>query len=104
MSSLIEKTGEPFEAPEAKSQNLIYAARFINLKRGDRVRITISGPGGFSEESFAEPLDRAKATYLGYTGRRLSAARWEPGRYQGRSEIVRDGAVVEMREGALELP
>lgn len=89
--------------PVPESPQLIFFARLINLKAGDIVRITADGPQGFSVRSASEPLDRNKATYLGYAGSKLTRERWPAGRYRGRVEILRDGRAVAERSGELML-
>ena len=76
------------------SPELVFFARFINLKAGDRLRFTVSGPGGFDVRSESEPLDRNKAHYLAFAGKKLKADRWPVGRYEGIAQIVRAGMVV----------
>lgn len=84
-------------APEPRSPILIFYGRLMNLRAGDRVRISVTGPGGFDVQSLSKPLDRSKATYLAYGGKRLTAERWPPGRYTGAVELVRGDAVVAAR-------
>lgn len=82
---------------------LIFYGRFMNLRGGDRLRIVISGPGGGFTEELTEPLDRNKATYLTFAGKKRKDQPWPPGRYEGRVEIVRDGAVIAARVGETEI-
>ena len=76
------------------SPALLFYARFVNLLAGDRVRLVINGPGGPLVEQLSAPLDHNKATYFSYAGKRRREAPWQPGRYEGRAEIVRDDAVA----------
>lgn len=90
-------------APDAKA--LLFYARLINLRQGDRVALTVRGPGDFSLQSTTEPLDRNKATYVAYLGRKLRAPRWPPGRYEGAVRLIRDGREILVRENVgLDLP
>ncbi len=81
-------------APGATSPELVFYARLINLKAGDIVRLDVKGPGGFAATTAPKPLDRSKATWLAFAGKRLKASRWAPGRYEGRVEVVRAGSVL----------
>lgn len=78
---------------------LVFYGRFINLLAGDRLRVVIDGPGGSFTEELTPPLDRNKATYMTFAGKKRKDRAWPPGRYEGRVEIVRDGAVIAARVG-----
>lgn len=79
---------------DALSPALIFYARFMNLAAGDRLRFIITGPGGPLIEQLSEPIDRNKATYFAYAGKKRGALPWQQGRYEARAELVRGGAVA----------
>ena len=81
-------------APNGSSPVMFFYGRFINLIAGDRVRFTVTGPGGSLIENLAEPLPRNKATYIAFAGVKRKPEMWTAGHYEGRVEIVRDGAVA----------
>ena len=64
----------------------------------------IDGPGGSLIEELTAPLDRNKATYTMFAGKKRIAASWPPGRYEGRVEIVREGGVIATSIAELDLP
>ena len=69
-----------------------------NLKTGDRLRIGLSGPDGQRVvENTTEPLDKTKAVYFSYTGKKGGP---DPGRYKVDVAVIRDGKplVSRMRE------
>lgn len=72
------------------SDRLLLIARMINLAAGDRVRISLAGPGALKVETATEPLARAKATYLAWSGskRPQNVARWPAGRYEGSVTVI----------------
>ncbi|MGL4395112.1 MAG: M23 family metallopeptidase [Hyphomicrobium sp.] len=76
------------------SPALLVFARFVNLLQGDRVRIVIDGPGGPLVEQLSEPIERNKAVFISYAGKKRRELPWAVGRYQGRVELVRDGGVI----------
>ena len=88
----------------AAAPTLLLYARFINLRKGDRVRLTISGPGGPFITQESQPLEGNKATYTAIAGRKLKTERWPAGAYQGKVEIVRDGAAFAARDASFEMP
>jgi hypothetical protein len=90
-------------APDAAGEALVFYARFMNLKEGDIVRLRLIGPAGLAVENAGKPLDRSKASYSAFTGKRRTGARWPAGAYRGRAEIVRNGTVVIEAERTLEL-
>ncbi len=79
---------------DALSPALIFYARFMNLAAGDRIRFIITGPGGPLIEQVTDPIDRNKATYFAYTGKKRGELLWQQGRYEARAELVRAGAVA----------
>ena len=90
----LEKSHTAVEALKAESPALLFYARFINLLAGDRLRIVIDGPGGTLVEQLSEPLEKNKATYISYAGKKRREVPWQQGRYEARAEIVRDGGVI----------
>lgn len=88
---------------DVKSPVLLFYARFINLLKGDRIRILINGPGGPLIEQLSEPIDRNKATYFSYAGKKRREAPWQQGRYEARAEIIRDGAVAAAKVAEIDL-
>lgn len=80
--------------PERSSDQLLLFARIMNLRAGDRIRIDISGPSGFAIKSTTKPIDRNKAMYLSYAGKRRTADAWPAGRYNGKAQLLRGADVV----------
>ena len=78
----------------ATSPALLFYGRFINLRAGDRVRVVINGPGGALVEELSAPLERNQATYLSFAGKKRRDNPWTGGHYEGRVELVREGAVI----------
>lgn len=90
----LEEDHRAVEPLNADSPALLFYARFINLMAGDRVRLVINGPGGTLIEQLSEPIERNKATYFTYAGKKRREAPWQQGRYEARAEIIREGAVA----------
>lgn len=82
-----------------ESPQLVYFARLINLRAGDRVRIVATGPAGFKVVNDGEPIERNKATYLAFAGKKLTEPRWPAGKYEGVAEVIRDGKVALQLKG-----
>lgn len=91
----------PGVAPEG--DGLVYFARLMHGRGGDQVWLRVSGPGGFSASS-STTLERDKATWVSSVGRRLTAARWPAGRYEGKAEVVRAGRVVAETASQFDMP
>lgn len=89
---------------DALSPALLFYARFINLLAGDRVRLVLDGPGGTLVEQLSEPIERNKATYLSYAGKKRREVPWQQGRYEARAEIIRDGAVAATAVASFDMP
>jgi len=89
--------------PHRKSGQLILFARFLNLRGGDRIRLAIGGPAGFHVERMSEPLQRHKATYFAYVGKRRALPSWPPGQYEGHVQVLRGGTVISELRAAFAL-
>ncbi len=104
LSTALLEADHRVAAPVATSPMLLVYARLMNLRAGDVLRFSATGPGGFAVSETSAPLDRNKATYIAFSGKRLKQPRWASGRYEGRVELVRAGAVVQQTAAALDIP
>lgn len=95
-----DHTGTEFNK---RSEQLIFFARLLNLRAGDRIRLVVRGPAGFDVKSISKPLERNKATYMAYAGKRRTQPSWVAGQYEGWAQLVRGGAVVSEMRSVLEL-
>ncbi|MEO1015612.1 MAG: M23 family metallopeptidase [Pseudomonadota bacterium] len=91
-------------APTAKSAALVAFARFMNLHAGDRILITAKGPEGFSARHESEPLERSKATFVAYAGKRRTGDAWPAGVYEAKASLLRGEEIVETKSARLVLP
>jgi hypothetical protein len=89
--------------PRPDSAALVFYARLINLRSQDRLRFSVEGPGDFKVASESEPMDRAKAQYVGVAGKKLTARSWPAGVYRGRVQVIRGGAVLREAKAAFRL-
>jgi hypothetical protein len=64
----------------------------INLEAGDILRISISGPKGFAAANEAT-LDRAKAQYMLFSGKKRPPGGWPKGTYTGQVDVLNGGSV-----------
>jgi hypothetical protein len=64
------------------------------LKKGDRVGFTVLGPSGALFDDTAKPLDRDKATFVAFVGKKRDKDPWPKGRYDGRVTLIRDGGII----------
>jgi hypothetical protein len=88
----------------ATSRALVFYARYINLRTGDSIRLSIRGPAGFRADSKIDPLTRSKAQYIAFVGKKLKTARWPRGRYQAQVGLVRNEQHVRTQEFHIDLP
>lgn len=89
--------------PDAQSPAVVAYAWAINLRGEDRIAVTLSGPDGELATNEAT-LDRNKAQYFLFAGKKLRAAAWPAGSYTARVVVTRDGASFIAREATLSLP
>lgn len=89
--------------PTSVSPAIVFYVRFINLQKGDRLRLVLNGPSGVLAQNTTKPLQRNKARYVAYVGRKLRGNRWPDGRYRGQIQLLRSGAVVVEKEVVLKI-
>jgi hypothetical protein len=94
---------EGLESGEVKPQNpaggwpaLVAYMWAINLSGGDRITVTLKGPGGVGAENTVT-LDRNKAQYLLFSGKKRPPGGWPPGVYAG-SVTVTSGADIRLKK------
>jgi murein DD-endopeptidase MepM/ murein hydrolase activator NlpD len=90
--------------PDQEATALVAFARAIGLKREDVQRLIVTGPDG---ETFVDqtekPLERDKAQYLLFAGKKRPAGGWKPGSYRSTYSVTRDGKVLLQRTFELSL-
>ncbi len=98
----VEAGGVP--APGTADPALIAYVRAINLQAGDVQSLSVTDPtGGVLVENTTAPLDRAKAQYLLYVGKRTPPGGWARGRYVASYMVTRAGKPVLKRQFELAL-
>jgi hypothetical protein len=83
--------------PRRTAPALVVYARVINLAKGDRIRLTLTGPNGQVVTKTNDPASGQRAVQVQFAGKRLPAGGWPDGDYVGLAEVLRDGVVVEAR-------
>ncbi|MET1415203.1 M23 family metallopeptidase [Roseibium sp. HPY-6] len=83
--------------PDSRSAALVFFARLINLQEGDRVALKVDGPEGTLAESEGKPLDRQKAQWVSFAGRKLRSSAWPDGDYTGTVSLVRNGEIIRQK-------
>lgn len=82
--------------PSTANGPLVFYAQFINLKAGDRIAFTIDGPSGTYAQSITKPLEKPKASYTAFAGRKTPPG---SGTYSGTVKLVRDGKTILEKSG-----
>ena len=100
------ETGSVADRPLAPdSPALVFYGRAIGIEAGDIQRIVVTAPdGSLFVENEVEPMDRPKAQYFAFTGRKLRADAWPPGPWTGRYAVIRDGREIAAREVIFDMP
>ena len=82
-------------APTRGSAYLLAYVRAISLEAGDQIEFTLSAPNGqVLARGGGPPIDRHKAQYLIYVGKKQPAGGWPPGTYSARYRVLRGPAAV----------
>jgi len=98
----VEAGGPP--RPGRTSPALVAYVRAINLQGGDRPVLTLTGSdGAVLARSEGAPLDRNKAQWLLYAGKRTPPGGWPPGLYRADYAVLRNGQAVLSRRFDLRL-
>jgi hypothetical protein len=99
---LDEVLSQPVPAPDSRSPALAAFAWLINLRQGDRIAVTLNGPDGEMATNEVT-LDRNKAAYLLFAGKKLRDERWPSGSYTARVLVTREGSNFIDRKETLKL-
>ena len=75
----------------------------INLRKGDRVRVVLDGPEGRLADNTVPAVDRAKAQYVAFAGKKRPRGGWPKGTYTALMEVLRNGDVVRRETAVLTL-
>lgn len=80
---------------EASAPAVVAFARAIGLKQGDVQRLKVTAPdGSVLLDSTAPPLDRDKAQWMMFTGKKRPDGGWPAGTYSASYEVTRAGATA----------
>lgn len=91
--------------PTPQSPALVFYGRAIGIETGDVQRIVITAPdGSVFSESEVDPVDRPKAQYFAFTGRKLRDDTWPAGTWTGRYAVIRHGKEVAFKDVTFEMP
>ncbi len=77
----------------AESEALVLFGFAYGGLKGDIMRLSISGPNGFSLSHDAQ-LEKNRARFFRAYGKRLKQAAWPQGTYRGTVKMIRDGATL----------
>ncbi|WP_332767520.1 M23 family metallopeptidase [Phenylobacterium sp.] len=81
--------------PSAGGPALVAYVRAINLQAGDVLSLSVQDPdGSVLAQSTLEPLERSKAQYLLYVGKKTPAGGWRSGQYAATYVVTRAGRPV----------
>ncbi|WP_334163239.1 M23 family metallopeptidase [Phenylobacterium sp.] len=82
-------------APTADAPWLVPYVRAIGLEGGDRIELTLQAPDGeVLAKDTQGPLDRDKAQYLMFIGKKRPPQGWPGGAYTARVRVLRGGQAV----------
>jgi len=77
--------------PNSKSAALFAYVWAINLQKGDKITINLLGADGSELGNTSTALDRNKAQYLLFAGKKRPPAGWPAGSYRAIVDITRNG-------------
>ncbi len=86
-----------------KAPALVYYAQVLNLQKGDQLHIRLMSPKGLLADSKTEPMERHKASYMAYAGKRRIGFAWPKGTYTGTISLLRNGKALWTKNEVLAL-
>lgn len=89
--------------PATDAPALVFFARLINLKEGDRIDLELTGPNGVVTISEGKPLERNKAQWVAFAGRKTPQGGWPAGAYAGEVVLRRGGRELLRRNTRIDL-
>lgn len=105
MDAVTERGGEQLPRPTRDGAALVAFVQAIGLKGGDVQRLTLSGPdGALIADNRAPALDRDKAQWLIFAGKKRPVSGWAAGRYSANYVVMRGGKPVIERRFAFVMP
>ena len=84
------RTGPPNRL-KSSDQAIVGWAWFINVRKGDQVNFSLEGPSGEIANHTTEPLNRHKAAYSGFSGKKLKPVE---GEYRLTTQLIRNGKPI----------
>ena len=99
----IDVERDEVKSPIAGSSALVFFARLINVRDGDRIALRLVGPGGLLAETDGKPIEGNKAQWVAFAGRKLKQESWPDGNYVGTAMLIRDGEIIQKESASLAL-
>lgn len=92
MAAVQESGADQQPRPSRDAPALVAFVQSIGLHGGDLQRLTVTAPDGSTlADNRAAPLDRDKAQYILFAGKKRPGAAWPAGRYAARYQVLRAG-------------
>lgn len=104
LAAVLADGAAPLPRPTRGGPALVAFVQAIGLQGGDIQRLTLAAPdGSVLADNRAAPLDRDKAQWVIFTGKKRPAAGWPAGRYSAHYVVMRAGRPVIDRSFAMRL-
>ena len=104
LAAVQERGADQSPRPSRAAPALVAFVQAIGLQGGDLQRLAIRAPDGSRiADNRAAPLDRDKAQWLIFVGKKRPAAGWPAGRYSAHYVVIRGGRAVIEKRFALQL-
>lgn len=91
--TLMTRGGVPVPA-STKAAAMVFFGLALNLQKGDQLRISLRGPKGVIAGTVSKPMNRHKASYLLFAGKKRLSFSWPRGTYKGVFSLERNGKQV----------
>ncbi len=86
-----------------KAQALVYFGMALNLQKGDRLGVQLTGPAGVIVDTLSDPMEKHKASYLFFSGKKRISYAWPRGTYHGAFSLHRNNKVIWTKKQRIEL-
>lgn len=91
----IEAGAHRLTSLHSSADTLVFWVRIFGLRPGDRQHLRISGPeGAVLVDARPKDVDRPKAQWMSFAGKRRPSRGWAPGIYRGEYTLIRGGETL----------
>ena len=102
-TAIVENGELPPQPNSISAKAIVFYSRFINLRKGDKISFEITGPLGIFSSNITKPLEKNKAQYVAYSGKKRPKEGFAQGEYIAYVKLLREGKAIIYKEQTMKL-